>query len=217
MIDEPYKTLLLGPLLYEASVKNNTSGVFKGFYKNSLTNIGQFGGNGKNALKRILGNIELKKPILSNFECKVHIYKEDSNKLCKDIPFVDVAYIDPPYNEHPYGSNYFMLNLIANYKKPKEISKVSGIPKNWKKSKYNNKKDALTTLEELCKNIKASYLLISYNSEGIISFDEMILMFKKIGSVKIYLKDYNVYRACRNLKNRDIHVKEYLFLVRKDN
>ena len=32
-VPEPYKTLLLAPLLYEASVHNNTSGVFKGFYK----------------------------------------------------------------------------------------------------------------------------------------------------------------------------------------
>ena len=32
----------------------------KGFYKNSDTKIGQFGGNGKNALKRIKGEIEIK-------------------------------------------------------------------------------------------------------------------------------------------------------------
>ena len=57
-IPEPHKTLLLAPLIYEASVHNNTSGVFKGFYKNSETGIGQFGGDGKNALTRILSNIE---------------------------------------------------------------------------------------------------------------------------------------------------------------
>ena len=44
-VPEPYKTLFLGPLLYEASNRTNTSGVFKGFYKKSETNIGQFEGD----------------------------------------------------------------------------------------------------------------------------------------------------------------------------
>jgi adenine-specific DNA-methyltransferase len=127
-IPEPYKTLLLGPLLYEASSKNNTCGVFKGFYKNSHTKKGQFGGNASNALKRIMSNIQIKKPVLSNYECNVHIYQGNSNVVCNSVPFVDVAYVDPPYNQHPYGSNYFMLNLINNYIEPKSISKVSGIP-----------------------------------------------------------------------------------------
>ena len=142
-VPEPYKTLLLGPLLYEASTKNNTSGVFKGFYKNSETKIGQFGGNGKNALKRILADIELNLPVLSNYNCNVHVLQGDSNEICKQIPHVDLAYLDPPYNQHPYGSNYFMLNLINNYKEPKEVSDVSGIPLEWNKSNYNKKAKAL--------------------------------------------------------------------------
>lgn len=40
------RKFFLAPLLYEASVHNNTSGVFKGFYKNH-EGIGQFGGHGK--------------------------------------------------------------------------------------------------------------------------------------------------------------------------
>ena len=40
---------------------------------------------------------------------------------------LDLVYLDPPYNQHPYGSNYFMLNVIANNQTTK-ISKVSGIP-----------------------------------------------------------------------------------------
>ena len=159
-IPSPYNTLFLGPLLYEASTKNNTSGVFKGFYKNSKTNCGQFGGNGKNALKRILANIEIKKPVLSNYECEVHVLQGDSNEICKDIPIVDIAYVDPPYNQHPYSSNYFMLNLINDYIEPKDISKISGIPVTWNKSKYNNKQDAIVELEQLCINLNARYVLM---------------------------------------------------------
>ena len=38
-----------------------------------------------------------------------------------------VLILDPPYNQHPYGSNYFMLNLICDYREPVEISAVSAI------------------------------------------------------------------------------------------
>ena len=214
-VPEPYKTLLLGPLLYEASTKNNTSGVFKGFYKNSKTHVGQFGGNGKDALKRILADIELKLPILSQNDCRVHVCQGDSNVVCEEIPPVDLAYLDPPYNQHPYGSNYFMLNLINSYKEPSNISKVSGIPAGWNQSKYNKKSQALKSMASLCEKLKSRYVLISYNSEGFISFDEMISMLEILGDVRVFDKKYNVFRGCRNLRERETYVKEYLFLLKK--
>jgi adenine-specific DNA-methyltransferase len=215
-VPEPYKTYLLAPLLYEASVHNNTSGVFKGFYKNSKTGIGQFGGDGKNALKRIMSDIELKMPIFSNFDCDVEIYQEDSNVLAKKLPLVDLVYMDPPYNQHPYGSNYFMLNVINTYKAPEEVSAVSGIPKKWNKSQYNKKQTAKDSMFDLCNSLKARYLLISFNSDGYISKEEMVEMLSKLGQVEVLDMEYNTFRGCRNLNNRDIHVKEYLYLVKKD-
>lgn len=215
-VPQPYKNLFLGPLLYEASTKNNTSGVFKGFYKNSNTKKGQFGGNGKNALNRILSNITIKKPVLSNYSCKVKIMQGDSNIIAKEVPEIDLAYLDPPYNQHPYSANYFMLNLINEYIEPINISKVSGIPNNWNKSNYNKKNKALSSLEDLCKSIKAKYLLISFNSEGYISFEQMMKMLKKYGEVRYYQVEYNVFRGCRNLNNRNLHNYEYLFLLKKE-
>jgi len=214
-IPEPYKTLLLAPLLYEASVHNNTSGVFKGFYKNSKTGIGQFGGDGQNALQRILSDINIKLPVLSNFECETFIYQKDANLLADELPSVDLVYIDPPYNQHPYGSNYFMLNLINNYRRPLEISNVSGIPIGWNKSNYNKKKTALTSLFDLCQKLKTKFLLISFSSDGFIGKEEMLEMLSTLGEVRVLDKEYNTFRGCRNLNNRDIHIKEYLYLVKR--
>lgn len=212
-IPEDYKQYFLAPLLYEASVHNNTSGVFKGFYKNSNTGIGQFGGNGKNALTRILGDVDLKLPIFSDFECDVHIFNEDSNLLAKKLPPVDIVYIDPPYNQHPYGSNYFMLNLICENKEPKNISKVSGIPVDWNKSAYNKKAEIKKQLIDLCDSLDSKYILISFNSDGFISQEEMVELLSKYGEVRVFDKDYNTFRGCRNLNDRDIHIKEFLYLV----
>ncbi|MCL2276472.1 MAG: DNA adenine methylase [Treponema sp.] len=213
----PYNTrnFFLAPLLSEASIHANTSGVFKGFYKNAETGIGQFGGKKRDALSRIKGDISLPFPVFSNFNCDTVICNGDSNKIIYELPDVDLAYIDPPYNQHPYGSNYFMLNLIADYVKPKNISRVSGIPDNWNRSDYNRKAHAYNLFKKLAEDIKAKYLLISFNSEGFIKNDEMANLLKKIGKLEILEIKYNTFKGSRNLNNREIHIKEYLYLLEK--
>lgn len=209
----------IAPLLSEASIHANTGGVFKGFYKNSRTGIGKFGGTGENALSRIQGHIELNMPVLSNYSSKSHIFQSDANALAEapDFPHVDVAYIDPPYNQHPYGSNYFMLNLIATYKRPEEeiMSRVSGIPKDWNRSMYNKKKKSKDTFQHLVEHLNADYLLISFNNEGFISEKEMIGLLSEVGKVTVMESEYNAFRASRNLSGRAIHTKEYLYVVKK--
>lgn len=215
----------IAPLLSEVSVHANTAGIFKGFYKNSRTGKGQFGGNGKNALERIKGKIELPLPIFSNFECPSYIFQEDANTLILDEMLYnhlpekefDLAYIDPPYNQHPYGSNYFMLNLIANYQRPdcEKISRVSGIPKDWNRSSFNKKRVAAESFTNLVSSLRAKYLMVSFNSEGYISKNEMINILEKVGTVTVLDISYNAFKGSRNLKNRDIYVSEYLFIVKK--
>jgi adenine-specific DNA-methyltransferase len=205
----------LAPLLSEASIHANTSGVFKGFYKNKKTGIGQFGGLNQDALFRITGDIKLPFPVFSNFNCETIICNRDSNQIIKDLPEVDIAYLDPPYNQHPYGSNYFMLNLILDYEYPKNTSKISGIPENWNRSNYNRDNYALKALTELVENIRSKYVLISFSSEGFISLEEMKNMLTGIGKVEVLESRYNTFRASRNLCNREIYVKEYLYLLEK--
>jgi len=212
-VPENIRHFFMAPLLSEASVHANTSGVFKGFYKNNETGLGQFGGNNKDALVRILGNIELKKPIFSRFDSEVEIHKGDSNIIAGLVDEVDIAYLDPPYNQHPYGSNYFMLNLLMNYVRPSSISKVSGIPDDWHRSAYNKKPQAYKAMSDLVSKIKARYLIISFNSEGFISLDEMLQLLKHVGKTEVLQTKYNAFRGSRNLAKRDIHVKEYLYLV----
>jgi adenine-specific DNA-methyltransferase len=214
-INDDYKKYFLAPLIAEASIHSNTSGVFKGFYKNKETGIGQFGGSNSDALPRIKGEIALPFPVFSNLSCETVVYSGDSNVIIKEAPEVDMAYLDPPYNQHPYASNYFMLNLILENKYPENTSKVSGIPENWNRSAYNKKQSAYNSLMELVSNIKAKYVLISFNSEGFITLDEMKNMLQRIGKLEVLETRYNTFRGCRNLANRDIHVNEYLYLLEK--
>ena len=213
--DSEYRAFFLAPLITEASVHVNTSGVFKGFYKDRTTGIGCFGGKGKNALPRIEGLIELNEPVLSNFSCPCEIFQEDTIALSKKLDGIDVTYLDPPYNQHPYGSNYFMLNLILKNKIDTATSRVSGIPGNWNRSPFNRRSAALPSLEEIIRNIGSRFIIISYNSEGFISFDEMENMLSHYGPLKTVEISYNTFKGSRNLRNRPIHVSEYLFVLEK--
>ena len=209
------KNFFLAPLITEASIHVNTSGVFKGFYKDKNTGIGCFGASGKNALPRIFGKIELKEPVFSNFESDFKIYQKDTVKLSEELKNLDIAYLDPPYNQHPYGSNYFMLNLIIKNKLDVEISKVSGITQDWNHSEFNKARTAFDSMEKIIQNLQSKFIIISYNSEGFIEFEQMKNMLQKYGKVKTVEISYNTFRGSRNLNQRDIYVSEYLFVLEK--
>lgn len=204
----------LGPLLSEASIHANTGGVFKGFYKNH-SGVGAFGGQSREALNRILGPISLPFPLFSPHSCPVEVHQRDIVDLAKELEPLDLAYLDPPYNQHPYGSNYFMLNLLAHYKEPQAVSQVSGIPQDWNRSVFNKKAQAAPTLEHLVQSIPARFLLISFNSEGFISRAEMEEILNRHGQLETLEITYNTFRASRNLKDRNLHVKEFLYLLDK--
>ena len=215
LIPEKLRVFFLAPLLIEASIHTNTSGVFKGFYKNKK-GIGQFGGEGRNALSRIMGPISIKQPVLSNYECDHKVYRQDANDLVKKLEPLDLIYIDTPYDQHPYGSNYFMLNLILENKLPENVSRVSGIPSDWNRSSYNKANKALEAMEDLISNIRSRFILISYNNEGFIQKEEMEEMLKKYGALITDAVKYNAFRGSRNLSQRNIYTNEYFFLLEKE-
>lgn len=210
------KHFYLGPLLSSASIHANTSGVFKGFYKNAQ-GIGQYGGSGRDALTRILKPIKLELPTFSRFDVAFKVYQEDANKLVRQLSAdsFDVAYFDPPYNQHPYGSNYFMLNVITTYERPKTISRVSGIPSDWNRSAYNVKQDSEDVLFDAIENCPARFILLSYNSEGYIKPERFLQRLKHLGDVKRLETTYNAFRGSRNLASRPIYVTEFLYLLEK--
>ena len=205
----------LGPLLSEASIHANTAGVFKGFYKNKHSGVGQFGGAQGDALGRITGRVKLPFPLFSRHDCALSLHQLDANQLASSLPELDLAYLDPPYNQHPYGSNYFMLNLLTSYRRPATISRVSGIPDDWRRSDYNRPQASRQALARLVADLPAKYLLVSFNSDGFIKRPEMLRLLETVGRVEVMEIRYNAFRGSRNLAGRDLHVSEFLYLVEK--
>ena len=207
--------LLLASLIVESSIHTNTSGVFKGFYKNKQ-GIGQFGGEGKNALQRILGKIDPQFPVFCKNKTENIVTQMEASALIEEPTEYDIAYLDPPYNQHPYASNYFMLNAIANNECPREMSRVSGIPKEWNRSIYNKKEIGVTTLLKNIENLKSKYVIISYSDEAFLNIKDMVAELAKIGLlINLQEINYDVFRGSRNLRNRNIKLKEYLITIKK--
>lgn len=208
------RTYVLAPLLVKASIHTNTGGVFKGFYKKD--GVGHFGGEGENALERIMAPIRLEMPLAPRAAAQAEIFQEDINTLLESdrIDALDLIYLDPPYNQHPYGSNYFMLNVIASGVEPTDISGVSGIPRGWNKSRYNKAAEAGVAMKDLLQKAlaKATYVLISYNNEGIIepsAWEKLLEEYKW----RVYERPYDTYKASRNLDERPQKVVEKMYLV----
>lgn len=212
---EEEKEYYLGPLLYKSSVHTNTSGVFKGFYKKKGVDLGQFGGENKHCLERITGEISLPIPVFSKFNCEVNILNRDINNLISDLTDLDIAYYDPPYNQHPYGSNYFMLNLIVDYKEPQELSLNSGIPKNWNKSGYNKIAESKLLIEDLFKNTNSKFILLSYSNEGFVPIPDIIKISEKYGKTTSIEIPHIKFRGGRNRDQQNNHVKEYIIILKK--
>lgn len=213
-IPREFQHFFIAPLIYEASVHANTAGIFKGFYKDK-NGVGKFGGRGENALARIKGRVKLEMPVFSRFNVPYKVCQMDVSELVKVLESVDVAYFDPPYNQHPYGSNYFMLNLIANYTEPQGISRVSGIPKAWNRSTFNKARFAEDALFGLIRDVKARIVLLSYNCEGFVRRESFEKRLEKLGKCIVLERKYNAFRASRNLASRPTHVKEQLYVVIK--
>ena len=209
---------LLASIIYEGATHTNTSGVFKAFHSG-------FCGRNKDALKRILSPISLKE--LSLYDgIKGEVSMLDANEYVlknKDKHF-DLIYLDPPYNQHQYGSNYHLLNTIALWDKPEINREIyingkktdkGGIRKDWVKTKsdYCYKKTAKDAFKNLIDNINASHIVLSYSTDGIIDYDDLISILESKGKLKIVTSEYTKYRgAKRSVINKTKNV-EYLFIV----
>lgn len=212
---ESLQDLLLAPLLSAASKHANTSGVFKGFYKDSATGKGKFGGSGGDALSRITAPISLSLPVLSKFNCESEVLVGDSADLPGKIEEMDLMYLDPPYNQHPYGSNYFMLNLLVKYEKPQILSNVSGIPSGWNRSDYNVRQKSFDALKALINDSNSRFYLLSFSDDGFLDPKALKVFLMSIGKTQVLDIEYNTFRGSRNLSSRPLKITEHLFLLDK--
>ena len=143
-------------------------------------------------------------------------YNEDANELVKRVT-ADLIYIDPPYNSRQYCDAYHLLENVARWEKPEVFGVARKMDRTKLKSKYCTR-NAATAFEELIENIKAKYILLSYNnmadkgndrSNAKISDEDIMCILGRKGVVKVFSESYKPFTTGKSDISEN---KERLFL-----
>lgn len=143
------------------------------------------------------------------------VYNDDSMNLLDKID-VDILYLDPPYNERQYAPNYHILEIIAKYDEPK-LRGVTGMRDySSQKSRFCNPTTALEDLDKIVKEAKYKFLVLSYNSEGIMPSEKIIKTLSRYGNVKLEQFEYARFKSNNNgLARTKKTVFEQLYILKK--
>lgn len=201
IIDSEYY-ILLSCLIETVSFYANVSGVYAAFQKKWDPRAV------KPLTMRAIETIDNGK---QNF-----VYNEDSLKLVEHID-VDILYLDPPYNERQYLPNYHLLETIAKYDSP-IIKGITGMREyNNLKSSFCNAKTALKDLDYIASNAHYKYLVLSYNSEGIMPQEEIVAMLSNYGRVTMESFDNLRFKSNnKGLSKTKKHISEQLYILKKN-
>ena len=146
-------------------------------------------------------------------DCKV--YNEDISELIKNVSG-DILYLDPPYNARQYCSNYHLLETIAKYDNPVIKGKTGLRDYSEQKSVFCLKDKVADAFAELIKNANFKYIFLSYNNEGLMSFDTIEKIMKKYGKYKVYMQQHRRFKADNARECKADSTIEYLHCLIKE-
>ena len=200
-ISENEYFFLLGSLINSIDKCANTASVYGAFLKKLK----------KSASKQM----ELMPlPIMhGKVDCKV--YNEDISELIKNVSG-DILYLDPPYNARQYCSNYHLLETIAKYDNPVIKGKTGLRDYSEQKSVFCVKDKVADAFAELIKNANFKYIFLSYNNEGLMSFDTIEKIMKKYGKYKVYMQQHRRFKADNARECKADTTIEYLHCLIKE-
>ena len=193
------KMFLLASLISSIDKLANTASVYGAFlkkYKKSAEKTLE--------VKAIHNNLEI-----TNVNNNIS-HNLDINELAKNDYIYDIVYLDPPYNNRQYSSNYHPLNFIAKYDKTIIPYGKTGLHNNLNKSKFSISKSVIDTFAELINNLRAKYILLSYNNEGLMSSDTIKKVLEIKGKTTLYKYLYKKFKSQKI--QIDAQVYEYLYL-----
>lgn len=146
-------------------------------------------------------SLELYVPLAEVNNCASNqCFNEDANNLVKRIS-ADLVYIDPPYNSRQYCDAYHLLENVARWEKPDVFGVAKKMDRSGMKSKYCTT-SATKTFEKLIKDIKAQYIVLSYNnmaekgncrSNAKISDEDIMRILSAKGTVKVFEESYKAF------------------------
>ena len=184
-INERERAILITSLLYAMDKIAVTCGHYDAYRKGA----------------KFEGSLELYVPLAEvNNNPMNQCFNEDANNLVKRIE-ADLVYIDPPYNSRQYCDSYHLLENVARWEKPEVFGVAKKMDRSGMKSKYCTI-GATKAFETLINDIKAKYILLSYNnmaekgncrSNAKISDDDIMRILGQKGTVKVFEESYKAF------------------------
>jgi len=202
--------VLLAALIEAADRVANTTGVYAAYVKSWQPN----------ALK----TLRLRPPRLivgTGLDCRAH--QKDALELLKALGAIDLLYLDPPYNTRQYVGYYHIPEIIAEgwFEARPQLRGKTGLPADGnKRSNWSRKGRCEQEFAELLNAADPRHILMSYNSEGIISEEFIEATLRGRGNPDTYRRleqSYKRYRSDSDSASRRYkgdRVTERLYYIR---
>lgn len=200
-LNEKERAILLASLIYSLDKIANTVGHYDAYRKK------------ENIKNKFI--FELINPLDTSGK-EIEIYREDSNKLVRNI-FADIAFIDPPYNSRQYSRFYHLLENVVKWNKP-TLEGIAMKPPVENMSEYSKTK-APEIFDDLIKNLKAKYIVVTYNntyksksnsSKNKITHEQILHSLNNIGNTQTFEIPFQFFNAGKTcLKDH----KEFVFIT----
>lgn len=200
-ISENQYYYLLASLINSIDKYANTASVYGAFLKHTK----------KSAAK------EFKLELLPLIEGKRGtVYNDDINHLITKVSG-DILYLDPPYNARQYCTNYHVLESISRYDNPVLFGKTGLRDYSRQRSKYCSAGTVEGVFDDLLSNADFKYIFLSYNNEGLMSFDTIREIMRKYGKYEMFKREHHRFRADKeeNRNHKANTTTEYLHCLIK--
>jgi adenine-specific DNA-methyltransferase len=195
LISDAERYVLLASLLEALDAVANTTGVYAAYVKSWQSNA--------------LRPLRLRPPDMTTgtgLACRA--LQGDINTLSGKLGSADILYLDPPYNSRQYSGYYHIPELVAtgwSGGAPTLRGKTGLIDDSDKRSPWSRRGKCVAALNTLLDNVDARFVLMSYNSEGIIPEDAIRDAFQVRGvngTFRVHERDYARYRSDRDRIDR---------------
>ncbi len=199
LITETEYFVLLASLIVAVSEVSNIAGVYGAYLKTWE--------------RRAKFTLTLKKNVFAKSKHHVECHNLDVSQLVKNYK-ADILYADSPYNSREYITNYHVLETVARGDTPELHGKVGMRPYRDNTSDFCSRKRAGAAFEQMIREADVKYIVISYNSEGNLSTEELTALCMKyavpgtFGLKEIPYRRYKNKAGQQNLVNEQIYYFE---------
>jgi len=113
---------------------------------------------------------------------------------------VDLAYLDPPYNQHRYDSNYHVWETLVAWDAPEHYGvacKRTELRDPATRSAFNSRRTMPSALADVVSRVAADVVVLSYNNESWLTYDELHQLCRARGHVEVLAFDSARYVGAR--------------------